>query len=195
MVEFSRRKQILIGLGLALLLAVTRGRHFATVDMLPPASWAVLFLAGLYLRPLWAFPALLAWIAVLDVTAMTWGDVSSFCFSPAYGFLLPAYGALWGAGRWYAQHHRNRPAAAGPLAGSLLAGATVCELISSGSFYILSGRFEQPTWTEFGLRVASYYPGMLAALCFYVGLAIVAHMAASLLRQPPGHDVRVRLSR
>ncbi|WP_234406193.1 hypothetical protein [Methylobacillus glycogenes] len=52
------------------------------------------FLAGVYLRPVWAFPALLALAGGLDLAAVTWGGVDNFCTSPAYGFLLPAYGTL-----------------------------------------------------------------------------------------------------
>src|SRR5690554_3136356 len=48
-----------IVLGLAVLMAATRSHHFASVTHLPDASWAVFFLAGFYLRPLWVFPALL----------------------------------------------------------------------------------------------------------------------------------------
>ena len=57
----STRTQVLIGIALALLLAITRGNHFATLN-LPSASWAVFFLGGAWLArdTRWAFPALMA---------------------------------------------------------------------------------------------------------------------------------------
>ncbi len=191
----SQQKQIMVGITLAVLMGVTRGQHFATVEHLPGASWAVLFLAGIYLRPLWIFPALLAWAASLDFAAVTWGGASSFCISPAYGFLLPAYGALWGAGRWYAQHHRNTMGAMLPLAASLLAGSAVSELVSSGSFYFLSGRFEQTQWTELAQRLLEYYPRSLSSLLFYVGGAGLIHLLSIALSAPQTRTVQASSTR
>lgn len=195
MPTLSQQMQVVIGIVLALLMGVTRGQHFATVGHLPSASWAVLFLAGLYLRPLWVFPALLTWAAFLDFAAVAWAGTDSFCISPAYGFLLPAYGALWGAGRWYAQHHRHTVATVLPFAGSLLTGAAVSEAISSGSFYFLSGRFEQTSWMELGSRLLEYFPRSLSSLLFYVGIAVLLHLASSIVSTPQLRHVRVRLSR
>ena len=62
----SNRHQFLAGAALLLLLAGTRGQHFATVHSLPSASWAVFFLAGVYLRPRWVLPVLLALLWALD---------------------------------------------------------------------------------------------------------------------------------
>ncbi len=60
MLTFSTRSQFVIGITLVLLLIGTRGHHFATLYDLPGASWAVFFLAGVYLRLRWALPGLLA---------------------------------------------------------------------------------------------------------------------------------------
>ncbi|MGH8472507.1 MAG: hypothetical protein ACREVJ_08675, partial [Gammaproteobacteria bacterium] len=60
MITIAPRSALAIGLTLALLMAATRSHHFAATLHLPDASWAVFFLAGFYLRPLWVFPALLA---------------------------------------------------------------------------------------------------------------------------------------
>jgi hypothetical protein len=103
MLTLSKTNQIIIGIVLAVLIIATRGHHFASINSLPSASLAVFFLAGLYLRPTWVFPSLLALCAGLDFSAITYGGVSSFCVTPAYGFLLPAYGVMWLAGRWFAK--------------------------------------------------------------------------------------------
>lgn len=177
MFVLASRSQLIIGVALAALIAATRGHHFETLNYLPSASWAAFFLAGSYVRSLWVFPALLAEAVALDYAAITWGGVSSFCVSPAYGFLLPAYGALWCAGRWYSGRHRDTVGTLFPLMMSVLIGTAVCELISSGSFYFLSGRFEQTSVTEFAGRFAEYFPRSLASLVFYVGIAGVIHVA------------------
>jgi hypothetical protein len=184
MLTLSTRNQILIGAVLALLLIATRGQHFATLHSLPGASWAVLFLAGVYLRPVWVLPALLALVWGLDFLPFLMSGASlaeiagggqAFCLTPAYVFLLPAYGALWLAGRWYARQHRFEWSTLLPLAAAALAGASACELFSSGGFYFFSGRFDDPTPAGFGARLVEYFPGYLQSLAFYVGIAATVH--------------------
>jgi len=176
MTPMLSRSALPVGLALAALMAATRSHHFATVLHLPDASWAVFFLAGVYLRPLWTLPALIAEPALVDHAAVTWGGVSSFCINPAYGFLLPAYGSLWLAGRWYAARHRFQLPTLVPLAAGVFIAVATCELFSSGGFYFFSGRFV-PGLTEFGTRLARYFPLSLAAMAFYVLLAAIVHAA------------------
>ncbi len=184
MLTLSTRNQVLVGAVLVLLLAATRGQHFATPWQLPGASWAVFFLAGVYLRPAWVLPALFALVWGLDFMphlqsgaslAEIVGGGQAFCLTPAYFFLLPAYGALWFAGRWYARRYRFEWRTLLPLAGAAFAGALVCELFSSGGFYFFSGRFAEPTLAEFGARLMRYFPAYLGSLAFYVGIAAVIH--------------------
>lgn len=182
MLTLSTRHQILVGLVLVAALTLTRGQHFATLHSLPGASWAVFFLAGVYLRPAWALPALLALTWFLDFAAFTWGGASGFCLTPAYAFLLPAYGSLWLAGRWYAARYRFAWATFALLAAAVIAGAAVCQLFSSGGFYFFSGRFAEPTLAEFGERLAKYLPSYLGSLAFYVGIAATVHAALVLAR-------------
>lgn len=58
-----------------------------------------------------------------------------------------------------------------------------------------SGRFEQTNWTELGSRLLEYFPRSLSSLLFYVGIAVLLHLASSLVRMPQVRHVRVRLSR
>lgn len=180
MLPVSRRLQILIGIGLSGLLIVTRGYHFATLESLPSASYAVFFLAGVYLAPRWVFPALWSTAALADLSAITVGGVSAFCVSPAYAFLVPAYGALWLPGRYWGATHRWSWARVPFLAASLFLGVIVCELLASGGFYFFSGRFPHPTIAGLGPRLATYFPSSLGSVLFYVGAAAVIHIAAVL---------------
>lgn len=181
MTTLTARQQTLVGLLLAAFMAATRSHHFAGLHHLPDASWAVFFLAGFYLRPAWAFAGLSLLAVASDYIAITWGGVSSFCVSPAYVMLLPAYGALWLAGRWYGRQHRERIATLVPLAIAVLGGAAVCELLSSGGFYFFSGRFAEPNLAEFLPRLAKYFPHALSTLALYLGAAVLVHAALSIL--------------
>lgn len=194
MLACSFRTQMISGLALATLVAATRGHHFGSLVHLPSASWAVFFLAGVYLRPLWVFPALLAEAATLDFVAITWGGVSSFCVSPAYGFLLPAYGTLWCAGRWYAGRHQESVTTLLPLTVSLVAGTVVCELISSGSFYFLSGRFEQTSLAQLASRLVEYFPRSFSSVLFYVAIAGVIHASFRAVSALAASSDRFRIS-
>ncbi|NOX09105.1 MAG: hypothetical protein GXP22_06405 [Gammaproteobacteria bacterium] len=152
-------------------MVITRGHHFASLHDLPGASWAIFFLAGVYLRSAWALAGLFALTWLLDFSAYAWGGGSRFCFSPAYVFLLPAYSALWLAGHWYARQYQFEWRTLLPLVISVLLGAFACEVFSSGGFYFFSGRFAEPTLAEFGVRLLRYFPGYLQSLAFYVGIA------------------------
>lgn len=183
MLTLSSRSPLAVGVALLALFAVTRGYHTPSLfNTLPGASWAVFFLAGVYLRPAWVLAALLGLTALLDYAAVTWGGVSSFCISPAYVALIPAYGALWLAGRLYRRFHSFSSATFLPLAMTVVAGALACEVISSGAFYFFSGRFPEPSLAGFGARLARYFPADLGSLAFHVGLVAIVHAVATLAR-------------
>jgi len=183
MLTLSRRHQTTVGLLLVILMAATRSHHFPTIqNILPDASWAVFFLAGVYLRPAWVLAALLGLSAFLDFAAINWIGISDFCVSPAYVALVPAYAALWFAGHWYAGRYSFKPATLLLLTGSAFIGTAICELISSGSFYFFSGRFPETTMIEFGSRLVKYAPHGILSMAFWVGFAALAHTLVVVLR-------------
>ncbi|MDE0799045.1 MAG: hypothetical protein OSB01_06510 [Nitrosomonadaceae bacterium] len=174
--NLSVRNQLTIGAGLVLLMILTREYHFSSLHSLPGASWAIFFLAGLYLRAIWPLVGLFILTWALDFSAYTWGGASSFCLTSSYVFLLPAYSALWYAGSWYARRYQFEWNTLLPLSLSLMTGAAVCELFSSGGFYFFSGRFEETTLIEFGQRLVQYFPHYVGSLVFYIGIAVAIHI-------------------
>lgn len=189
MIALSNRQQGLIALVLLTLVILTRGHHFASVNHLPSASWAVFFIAGIYLRPLWALPVLLTLSMLIDYLAISYGGVSDFCISPAYVLLIPAYSVLWLAGRWYARQHVLHWRTLIPLCIAALVGTLVCELFSSGGFYLFSGRFTEPSWTEFGTRLSQYFPPYLQSMGFYLAITTIIHLCFAVLRKDQTADV------
>ncbi|MET0225214.1 MAG: hypothetical protein ABW187_02115 [Dokdonella sp.] len=172
----SARTQLAAGSVLALLMVCTRGQHFASVNALPSASWAVLFLAGASLHPRWMFALLFALAAALDWGSYAAGTISDWCLSPAYWALLPAYGTSWLAGRTYARRHRDERSTIARLALLLTAAAFVAYLISGGCYYAFSGHYE-PSFAGFVPRIAQYYPRALGTLAGYVGVAFALVVA------------------
>lgn len=184
MLTLSIRNQMAVGLLLVLLMILTRSHHFASIHNLADASWAIFFLAGVYLRSAWPLLGFFVLSWWLDFAAYTWGGVSDFCMTPAYGFLLPAYTSLWLAGRWYAKRHRFAWHTILPLSASVVVGLTLCELFSAGGFYFFSGRITDTTWGEFGEQLIKYFPLYIEAFVFYLGIAAVIHALFVLLVRP-----------
>lgn len=177
MLTLSKTNQIIIGVVLVSLVVATRGHHFASINNLPSASLAVFFLAGLYMRPAWFFAALLALCAGLDFYSVAFAGTSGFCVTPAYGFLLPAYGVMWLAGKWFAKRYSFSVSAVLPLVGCIAVAATVSELFSSGGFYFFGGRYPDPTLAVFGERLIKYFPHQLENIGFWLAVALVVHVA------------------
>jgi hypothetical protein len=190
MSPLTSRQQLTIGVLLALVMAATRSHHWATLHALPDASWAVFFLAGMYLRTFWAVPVLMLEAALVDYAAITWGGVSGFCVSPAYVALIPAYGVLAYGGHLYARRHRFALATLPALAGFALGGAVLAELFSSGGFYFFSGRFAEPTLSEFIPRFVKYFPQALSSMALYLGLAASIHAAVAVSHRGAGVSSR-----
>jgi hypothetical protein len=181
MLSLTSRQQVAIGIALTLLMALTRSQHWATQMSLPDATWAAFFIAGVYLRSIWVAPALMLGAAMIDYVAITFGGVSSFCVSPAYALLVPAYAALFIAGRVYARQHRLSWSALPWLVACAVGGAMLAELFSSGGFYFFSGRFAEPGLAEFLPRLMQYFPDMLATMMAYLGLTAITHVAIASL--------------
>ena len=151
------------------------GHYFPALRAaLPSTSWAVFFLAGVYLRPRWFLPVLLLLAGALDVLAIGWGNVSDYCLTIAYAALVPAYAVLWFGGRWFAGEMALGRGTMMRLVASAFVATFACEIISSGSFYFSSGRFADPTLAGFGERLVQYFPHSLAAMALWVTLAALS---------------------
>ena len=162
----ARRGFWWVALALALVMAVTRLGHFGEYGGPLDASWAVFFLAGLWLSDLRLFPAyfVLGW--VVDLAAFALGTPTN-CYSIAYLFLIPAYGALFVAGRWVAEGGYGRIGLA--VAGSALVTFVAANL---GMFWLAPSP-TAPTLTAFVSAVAGYFPGYLMTMATYVASGLV----------------------
>jgi hypothetical protein len=167
-------RDLITGIALIALLAVTRIGHFGGIATPPDASLAVFFLLGLWVAsPRWLVLALLA-AAATDALAIAQG-VDSYCITPAYPFLIPSYGVLWGAGRAtcvYAARRHGWPRALA-LGVALLTSTAIAFLVSNASFYALSGYFGAMPGGDFARAVSPYFRPYLTGAAAYVAVAIV----------------------
>ena len=178
---------------LMLLMTVTRFHHFGTVFSLPDASLAVFFLAGLWLGGRYLFIALLLEAGLIDYLAITQFNVSDFCVSQAYVFLIPTYAAMWLVGKWCGKRPILSVTTATQQFAALVMATTTTFLISSGSFYLLSGRYADLSWGHFFAQATQYYPPYVGyTLCYTVAGFLIVKLFNALPDIRPKYELNRR---
>lgn len=140
------------------LLILPEGKHFVSPLHLPESTLAVFFLAGRYLRHWASWPVLFAINFACDYFVIHYRGVSDFCFTPSYGFLILAYGAMWLGGFYSRSAGLTRLSGIATLVAAVLVATAMAFLISNSSFYWLSGRYPDPHFTEYVERALMYMP-------------------------------------
>lgn len=180
----SVRFELAIVALLAAVMLITRTHSLSNLVHLPDTSLASFFVLGYLVRQPLAFAGLFLLAFAIDVVVIYVMGGSGFCFTPAYWMLVPAYGVMWFAGRFAAERLGARLSAL-PATIALLAGAAfVSNLLSSGGFYFLGGRYDDPTIAGFLPRIQRYFPGTLLATLLWSGVAAAVY--AALLAARPG---------
>lgn len=172
-------KNLAIVAMLAALMAATRMHHFGSALHLPDASVAIFLLAGFFISTPWVFAGLLLEAGALDYVAINHLGVSDWCVTPAYLFLVPTYAILWFAGRYYARIHRHSLPGLGAFTGISFAALNLAFVISNGSFYLFSGRFQNTSLAEYGADMASFYVPYLSGGLLYLACAAALYTAFS----------------
>ncbi|MEP7042457.1 MAG: hypothetical protein ABI843_05310 [Dokdonella sp.] len=174
---------------LAIVMLATRINHFGA---LPDASWVVFFAAGFYLRGSvrWAFPLLMALAVAIDygvITSQGQSFWSHYCVSPAYWFLIPSYAAMWFGGAWLRQHYAGLHARElGLLLVSVVVAASVCYLISNGSFYWISSHAAVHSFGGWMENLGDWYLPYMQTTLIYTSVAAVLHVACTLAAKAMG---------
>lgn len=158
---------------IAVLMALTRFHHEGTAVSLPDASIAVFFIGGLYLKSLRGFMALLTLAFAIDYLAITGFDVSDYCVSPAYVFLIPTYGAMWYGGLWLSRRYHSSWGFFGAMfVLSMVLSASVAFLVSNASFFFFSGKLGSVGILEYALALSTEYLPYLGATALYAAMGI-----------------------
>jgi len=163
----QQNKNNLTIFALAILMALTRSDHFGSALTLPDASLAVFYLAGIFTGGLASFAVLLAEAALLDYVSISQFQVSNYCISPAYVFLIPTYAVMFFAGRWSTKYVELNASDLSRQFAYLFAAGSIAFLISNSSFYLLSGKFPEMSLIEYTGRVAKYYPDYMSSTLIY----------------------------
>ncbi|WP_225205616.1 hypothetical protein [Novosphingobium huizhouense] len=181
MVRNSRIDLALFG-ALAFVMLATRTHSLSNAIHLPDTSLASFFVLGFMVRRPVFFAGLALLAFAIDITVIGWFGQSSFCFTPAYAMLLPAYGTMWLAGRVGAERLGATAASLPALLALICAATLVSELFSSGGFYFLGGRFADPTIAGFLPRLARYFPPTLFATLLWSSTAAATGTLVAIVR-------------
>ncbi len=182
-------------IGLVLLMVLTRYAVLRPLG-LPSATLAVFFIAGIYLRQ-WVFPALLIAAAGFTDYLSVQGGSSSWCITPASGFLIPAYLALWFGGRRFQSLETQDFRQAASMAFVLWITATAAFIISNGSFYALSGYgfYENMNLLEYAQNHLHRYPGYIGKPFLYIGTLAVIFYKGILPQYLKSKELSVSMSK
>lgn len=166
---------------LTLLMLATRTHHFATLNSLPSASIAIFFLAGMYLRNMKAFWFFYILTITIDLASSYYRGQFGDCITTSYPALVFSYGVMFAAG-FYSKPNWQQSAwqiSIVKVAIVLFIASATAFLISNGSYYALSGKFPDLSWTEYATRVDKYFFNYISNPTFYVFSAIVIDFTVS----------------
>lgn len=175
MFNLSTKQTVGIAVVFSLILWATRGQHVASMMSLPDATWAIAFILGFLLSPI-LFALVLAQAFVIDYLAM--GD---YLFNLAYAALIPAYLSLWLAGRWLRQHYEQNGFRPSQFAIALVAGVAICELISSGAFYLQKSNASLVGFAE--LFGTYFFSNLFFTLCYVAISSLVLYLVAGVSKK------------
>ena len=171
----SNTKQWLIAAFLLVIMVFTRGGFVAHAQ---DASWSVIFLVGFYLRNYLGLPILiLAAIAIDFAMIAARGGHQDFYLTPSYLFIIPAYSALWYAGRFVANKYSESLKGLFTFVAAAVIGTVACDLTSSGGFYLMSDSIVGLGMSEILSRIFQFTLISLQSTMLYIGIAALTHMA------------------
>jgi len=174
--KISGKTQLIIGGVLLALMVITRGNISAHLN---DASWAIFFLVGFYLRgslSKYAFPVFFLAAFAIDLAVIDAVGGVHYCFTPAYPFLIPAYAAMWFAGKWFAKKYEESAFGLFQFVASAAIGVSICFLISNAGFYFFSEKFAEMSIAQYSSAVAQYLPEYLKTTTLYLGFAALIHL-------------------
>lgn len=164
-------KSLLIAVGIAFAMLLTRGSHVITQFSLPDASLVLFLLGGLLLKRWSWFVAFFTLAAFIDFGAATIDPAQGFCLTNGYWGLIPSYAALWFGGVWLSKQAN----AFSPLRFAAVSlGATfVAFVISTQTYYLFSGRFPANGVIESMQHGWEYLPDWMSVNAAYFGLILM----------------------
>lgn len=160
--------RLLVLLGLAAVMGVTRSSHFGSADILPDASLAVFVLGGWLLGRVCGFAVLMAVAFGADVWSAQTAEQAGWCLTPAYWGLLPTYATLWLAGRWLQRQHQDGRLDFAQAMGVSVVAVFLAFVISNLTWFAFSNTVGGMNLGQYAWAVAKYFPPYLGSAMLYL---------------------------
>jgi hypothetical protein len=165
---------------LVALILITRTNSSTATIYTPDVTLAAFFVAGLWAPSAFVFAVLFAAAALADQVSFMLG-VSAWCFTAAYVFLVPTYACLMYAGYVCRNADFFKLAGAAKLTVYFVVAVIAAYLISSYSFYFLSGRLTSATSViEYQNGLTQHFPNYIGWASMYTVLALAVASAVRL---------------
>ena len=153
---------------ISFVMILTRGSHITTLYALPDASLALFLIGGIYLRQVRFFIALFLVGLFIDFGTAALDPKLGFCLTKGYWGLIPTYAALWLCGfNLNQKEHLQKLSVFIPFVSVAI---FVAFLISTQTYYLFSGRFENPSLFNSIFHGWEYFPQYFMASFSYIGL-------------------------
>lgn len=162
------KKNLLIVVGLAFFMLLTRGSHVLTQIALPDASLVLFLLGGLWLGRTFWFIGLFLLASFIDFGAAALDPMQGFCLTDGYWGLIPSYAAMWLGGVWLSR--QENPFRAIPYWLVSMGTTWVAFIISTQTYYLFSGRFPAKGLIESMQHGWEYLPSWMGFSAMYFGL-------------------------
>ena len=173
--ELTPKKQWLITILLLIVMVLTRSDYMPNLQ---DASWAVFFLVGFYLRSYIGLAIIILFAVIIDFSMIAaQGGHQDYYLAPSYLFIIPAYAALWFAGRLTANIYCENIKGLFIFIALSSLGAIACDLISSGGFFWLSSEVLDLSFSEMIERRLDFMPVYLKTIGIYLGIASIIHIS------------------
>lgn len=182
------KQQILVAVTLVFFMLLTRGSHVLTSVSLPDASLAIFLLGGLWLKRAGWFAGFFMLATVIDFGAAAFDPAQGFCLTNGYWGLIPAYGAMWLAGRWLSTQQDAFSALPYAIAG--LVSTLLAFVISTQSYYLFSGRFPDAGIWEALQHGWEYLPSYIGFTAMYLaGVWVIKQLLSNFKVSAPTRQV------
>lgn len=140
------------------------------------ASWAVFFLAGRWLGKHSIFVLLMLVACLIDAWVLGWQGLSHACLTYGYGFLIPAYAALFYVGRVRVAQKKGFQTIF--VAFSCL----VAFIISNLGYFLFAPDVAEMGMVAYAAKVIPYFYSYLGVCLFYVFMSMVCASCVRKLR-------------
>ena len=162
--KFNKYNLILI-LFLIFLVLFTRGSHFLTELSLPDASLISFLILGILSPSLILFFLFFILGSLIDFGSAIFDVSKGFYLSNGYWGLIPAYYVMFISGQLI--ESKNFLSKINLFLIILFGSTTLAFIISTNTYYMVSGRFGNPSLLESILQGWNYYPGYLIPNIIY----------------------------